>query len=78
MTHRRSLHSDRRSRALVNRKETNMKVATNQWRTSRIDFTDNDFTVTFDTTKAIEWRENTFEDASKVGVWNKADSLTLF
>jgi hypothetical protein len=60
------------------KKRTNMKVATNQWHTLRVDFQDNRFTVTFDGKKAIEWDDNTFKDAGKVGVWTKADSVTLF
>jgi hypothetical protein len=60
------------------KKRTNMKVATNQWHTLRVDFRDNHFTVTFDGKKAIEWDDNTFKEAGKVGVWTKADSVTLF
>jgi hypothetical protein len=60
------------------KKRTNMKVATNQWHTLRVEFQDNHFTVTFDGKKAIDWDDNTFKDAGKVGVWTKADSVTLF
>jgi len=60
------------------RKRTNTKVATNQWHTLRVDFQGNHFTVTFDGKKAIEWDDQTFKDAGKVGVWTKADSVTLF
>jgi len=60
------------------KKRTNMKVATNQWHTLRVDFRDNHFTVAFDGKKAIEWDDNTFKDAGKIGVWTKADSVTLF
>ena len=60
------------------KKRTKMKVASNQWHTLRVDFQDNRFTVTFDGKKAIEWEDNTFKDAGKVGVWTKADSVTLF
>ena len=60
------------------KKRTNMKVASNQWHTLRVDFQDNHFTATFDGKKAIEWDDNTFKDAGKVGVWTKADSVTLF
>ena len=28
--------------------------------------------------KALEWDDDTFKDAGKVGVWTKADSVTLF
>jgi hypothetical protein len=60
------------------KKRTNMKVAPNAWHTLRVDFQDNHFTVTFDGKKAIEWDDATFKDAGKIGVWTKADSVTLF
>jgi 3-keto-disaccharide hydrolase len=60
------------------RKRTNMKVATNQWHTLRVDFQDNRFLVTLDGKKAIEWDDAKIKDAGKVGVWTKADSVTLF
>ena len=60
------------------KKRTNMKVATNQWHTLRVDFEGNRFTVTYDGKKAIEWTDDTFKDAGKVGLWTKADSVTLF
>src|SRR5437773_2900702 len=60
------------------KKRTNMKVTSNQWHTLRVDFQGNRFTVTFDGKKAIEWDDETFKDAGKVGVWTKADSVTLF
>src|SRR3989442_15122685 len=60
------------------RKRTNTKVATNQWHTLRVDFQGNHYTVTYDGKKAIEWDDMKFTDAGKVGVWTKADSVTLF
>src|SRR3989442_12949647 len=60
------------------KKRAGMKVATNQWHTLRVDFQNNHFTVTFDGKKAIEWDDDTFKDAGKVGIWTKADSVTLF
>lgn len=60
------------------KKRTNMKVASNQWHTLRVDFQGNHFTVTMDGKKAIEWDDTAFQDAGKVGVWTKADSVTLF
>jgi hypothetical protein len=60
------------------KKRTNMKVTSNQWHTLRVDFQGNGFTVAFDGKKAIEWADETFKDAGKVGVWTKADSVTLF
>src|SRR5450755_653303 len=60
------------------KKRTNTKVTSNTWHTLRVDFQGNHFTVTFDGKKAIEWNDITFKDAGKVGVWTKADSVTLF
>ena len=55
-----------------------MKVAPNEWHTLRVEFQGNHFIVTFDGKKAIDWEDETFKDAGKVGVWTKADSVTLF
>ena len=60
------------------KKRTEMKVATNAWHTLRVDFQGTHYTVTLDGKKAIEWDDATFKDAGKVGVWTKADSVTLF
>jgi hypothetical protein len=60
------------------KKRINTKVAPNQWHTLRVDFKDNFFLVTFDGKKAFTWKDDTFKDAGKVGVWTKADSTTLF
>ncbi len=59
-------------------KRTDIKVTLNEWHTLRVDFQGNHFTVTFDGQKVIEWDDNTFPDAGAVGVWTKADSVTLF
>jgi len=66
------------NRRRTEKKRTNTKVASNAWHTLRVDFQDNHFTVTFDGKKSIEWDDNTFKEAGKVGVWTKADSVTLF
>ena len=60
------------------KKRTNTKVASNQWHTLRVDFQGSHFTVTFDGKKAIEWDDTTFKDSGRVGVWTKADSVTVF
>jgi hypothetical protein len=60
------------------RVRTSMKVAANQWHTLRVDFQANQFTVTLNGQKALEWDDETFKDAGKVGVWTKADSVTPF
>src|SRR5437773_10433995 len=60
------------------KKRTKMEVASAQWHTLRVDFNGNHFIVTFDGKKALEWNDDTFKDAGKVGVWTKADSVTEF
>jgi 3-keto-disaccharide hydrolase len=60
------------------KKRANMKVAANQWHTLRVDFQANHFTVLLNGQKALEWDDEIFKDAGKVGVWTKADSVTLF
>ena len=60
------------------KKRINTKVTSGQWHTLRVDFKDNYFVVTFDGKKAFTWKDDTFKDAGKVGVWTKADSTTLF
>src|SRR6266496_1995437 len=60
------------------RKRMKMKVTPNQWHTLRVDFQDSHFTVTFDGKKAIDWDDQKFKDGGKVGVWTRADSVTLF
>src|SRR5258707_3191179 len=60
------------------KKRTEMKVTSKEWHTLHIDFQGNKFTVTFNGKKALEWTDDTFKDAGKVGVWTKADSVTVF
>lgn len=62
----------------VSFKNTNTKVTSGEWHTLRVDFEGNKFTVTFDGKKVIEASDDSFKDAGKVGVWTKADSVTLF
>lgn len=59
-------------------KNVNKKVAPNQWQTLRVEFQRHHFTVTFDGEKVIEADDDTIKDAGAVGVWTKADSVTLF
>lgn len=60
------------------KKRAEMKVASRQWHTLRVDFTGDHFTVTLDGKQALEWDDKTFAQAGMVGVWTKADSVTLF
>ncbi len=59
-------------------KNINTKVAPAVWHTLRVDFEGNKFTVTFDGKKVIEATDDSFSGAGKVGLWTKADSVTLF
>ena len=59
-------------------KSIDTKVAPGVWHTLRVDFHGSQFTVTFDGAKVIEASDESFKDAGKVGVWTKADSVTLF
>src|SRR5438552_13699741 len=59
-------------------KNISTKVTSGVWHTLRADLDGNKFTVTFDGTKVIEATDASFANAGKVGVWTKADSVTLF
>jgi hypothetical protein len=54
------------------------KVAPAQWHTLRVEFRGNHFKVIFDGTHLFDVEDSTFTEAGKVGVWTKADSVTLF
>src|ERR1051326_6740085 len=60
------------------KKRVSLKVAGNQWHALRVDFEASHFKVALDGKPALEWDDETFKEAGKVGVWTKADSVTLF
>jgi len=60
------------------KKRANTPVTGNQWHTLRVEFQGNHFVVRLDGKDALAWDDDTFKDAGKVGVWTKADSVTLF
>jgi hypothetical protein len=60
------------------KKRTNIKVPPKQWQTLRVDFSGSKFTVLLNGKNVLEWEDTTFKDAGKVGLWTKADSVTLF
>ncbi len=67
----------------VNGKRTQFKgaslaVAENQWHTLRVNFTGSRFAVVFNGKELFTAEDATYQDAGKVGVWTKADSVTLF
>lgn len=59
-------------------KGVSTKVAPGQWHTLRVNFSGNRFTVLFNGKELFTAEDDTFKDAGKVGVWTKADSVTLF
>jgi hypothetical protein len=59
-------------------KRANVKVSPNQWHTLRVEFQAKHFVVRLDGKDALAWDDDTFKDAGTVGVWTKADSVTLF
>jgi hypothetical protein len=62
----------------VSFKNIDTKVAAGVWHTLRAEFRGNKFAVIFDGKKVIEATDDSFAAAGKVGVWTKADSVTLF
>jgi hypothetical protein len=60
------------------KKRAGMKVPASVWHTLRVDFAGSHFQVSYDGQPALEWDDETFKDAGKVGVWTKADSVTSF
>lgn len=62
----------------VSFKNTETKVTSGVWHTLRVEFSGDLFVVIFDSRKVIEARDASFVDAGRVGVWTKADSMTLF
>lgn len=59
-------------------KNVNHPVKAGVWHTLRVDFLGERFRVTFDGETVIEAHDGRLTDAGKVGVWTKADSVTLF
>lgn len=54
------------------------KVPKGKWSTLRVEFRGNLFTVFFNGKKLFDVDDKTFTDPGAVGVWTKADSVTLF
>jgi hypothetical protein len=53
-------------------------VPEGKWSVLRVEFVGNLFTVFYEGKKLFQVEDDTFEDAGPVGVWTKADSVTLF
>jgi hypothetical protein len=59
-------------------KGASVLVAANQWHTLRVNFSGKQFAVVFNGKELFTAEDETHKDAGKVGVWTKADSVTLF
>jgi hypothetical protein len=53
-------------------------VPANQWHDLRIDFSGSRFKVLYNGKPLFEVEDATFREAGKIGLWTKADSVTLF
>lgn len=56
----------------------NEKVASGKWHTLRVEFAGSRFKLFFDGKHLFDVEDSTFIEAGQVGVWTKADSVTLF
>jgi len=54
------------------------KVPQGKWSTLRVEFADKLFTVFLNGKKLFQVEDSTLPDAGAVGLWTKADSVTLF
>jgi hypothetical protein len=55
-----------------------VSVPGNQWLGLRVEFSGSRFRVLYNGKQLFEVEDSTFSDAGKVGLWTKADSVTLF
>jgi hypothetical protein len=53
-------------------------VPKGKWSTLRVEFRGNLFTVRLDGKKLFDVEDDTFQEEGSVGLWTKADSVTLF
>jgi hypothetical protein len=53
-------------------------VPANRWLDLRVEFRGSRFKVIYNGARVFEVEDSTFSDAGKVGLWTKADSVTLF
>jgi hypothetical protein len=71
----------RRALDIVGRKGgygISVPVPANRWLSLRVDFKDGRFGVIYNGNRLFEVEDSTFSDAGTVGLWTKADSVTLF
>jgi hypothetical protein len=55
-----------------------ISVPANEWLSLRVEFKGSRFRVLYNHQQLFEVEDSTFIDAGKVGLWTKADSVTLF
>jgi hypothetical protein len=55
-----------------------ISVPANEWLSLRVEFKGSRFRVLYNGQQLFEVEDSTFTDAGKVGLWTKADSVTLF
>ena len=55
-----------------------VKVAKVTWHTLKLEATGHHFVVWFDGAKVLDATDDTFQDAGRVGLWTKADSVIQF
>jgi hypothetical protein len=55
-----------------------ISVPANTWHSLRVEFKGSRFSVSFNGKQVFEVEDSTFADAGKIGLWTKADSVTLF
>src|SRR2546430_11901108 len=55
-----------------------VSVPPNEWLSLRVEFKGSRFRVLYNGQQLFEVEDSTFNDAGKVGLWTKADSVTLF
>ena len=54
------------------------KVENGKWQTLRVEFVGDTFAVSLDGKELFQVKDTTFSKTGKVGLWTKADSITLF
>jgi hypothetical protein len=55
-----------------------ISVPANEWLSLRVEFKGSRFRILYNGRQLFEVEDSTFTDAGKVGLWTKADSVTLF
>ena len=71
----------RRALDIVGRKGgygVDTSVPASQWLCLRVEFKGSHFTAIYNGRKLFEVKDQTFDEAGMVGLWTKADSVTLF